>query len=1452
MFETPRLPAAQRAARRPQSFTEQVEASFEAMRNLDNFNAESHLRDRIWQERIDEVESVTGVRLPHPNHIIPDTIVDEVFMAVMGASDETGGRDMFVRNAEWLNRRIDELRAERPEYGTQIRDRDAWEEVMRDRAADIHARASEAEFIPGLIGGFGGAFTDPVNIATLPLGFAGRTVPIAKIALGEAAINAGVELANVPLANAWRQELGLDPITLEEGVYRVGGAALFGAVVGGGLPAAGRALDSSGLAMSRIPGLRNQEWVRAAAMRDALRQETREALTRLPPRRLVRAHHELVTDPTPSEIDARGVLDREIEIEDVNPIGESIEDSVEHRTRLDAAMEIAERADEPTSRALAAMERSEAPPDAIPEDLAGLPEGTVFELQPALDPMQILVDAERFQFKSGGDAEGVSDRLAGVQRWDSTLAGEIMVWQDLDGRLFVVDGHQRTGLARRLITENPEMRDEIRIRAIIHRESDGLTASDMRAIAAMRNLAEGTGTAIDAAKVLRERPDLLTDAIPMRSALMRDATGLMRLGDGPFQMTVNELVPANYAAIVGRMVDLEDEQTAIMQVLARVDPSSAYEAESIVRQALAAGFQREETVSLFGSEAFASSLIGERAKVLSNAARILRQDRRIFATLTEEAERIESAGNRLSRDTNQERANANAVLLETLQKLATRRGPVSDALNEAARAVADGQTAARAARDFTRRLDDLLSDGGLDRLLADGAGSPVSPAGSRAPDSERRAEIEPDPSDEALDAFDAPAGDGARAQAERLDEEGRLEPFNEWIENSRVLDDSGAPLIVYRGEHGAITERAKARSEPEEPTTGQDPSREEIGNRQFQTRLASLSFGSREAASLYSVSPNNPGDIVAAPRVFPVYLQIRNPVVSDAADPFIDMPVLIDVMGEAPAIDFARRHSDALEATSNWEDNFAADFDSVADLLDRAPDRLGELYLNAYHAFDDFAFVESARRAGYDGGIMGGVGETALEVEYRIFDERQARSAFGVDPTRPPLRSDAARLDEDLADPDPAAKAELMDIVDRGASLEELQSNPLIRAREEDMAGRGDSLEAYNNLATDEDAARWMDEAQFDVPGVGPVTGVIDAVDAMVERQRFMGWWDDDLTEAMPDDWRPAQDRQAYILVGWPAAGKSTLANPIARRTRSAIIDSDEFKKIIPGYDDGAGASFTHRQSSRMNDLALRDLARQGDNLVLPTVGQSADHLMPRIDALREQGYTINLIEMVVPREEAIRRNAARFVRSNRLVPLALFDTEDVAISATYRYMVDEGLTDANARIGNTQPFGRPPEILEDKGGLLDGIEEFVPPADRQSADAGIISDADEQSGVRSPSRADGQEAPGAQSQDIDLAGSGENALPGQTLIPGVAPVARAQRDALDIANRQAAPLRGGDAEPGGLFGEPQSDLFDATPVGARIDEDGRDAPVLRSDEEIDADLAQEDALIERLRGCVK
>src|SRR5690606_26102459 len=153
-------------------------------------------------------------------------------------------------------------------------------------------------------------------------------------------------------------------------------------------------------------------------------------------------------------------------------------------------------------------------------------------------------DARTFQYKSGGDEHGVTNRLRNVKRWDQSSAGTIMVWERRDGKRFVVNGHQRVGLAQRVKAADPPQNPILY--GEVFREADGYTAADMRVKAALVNIREGSGTAIDAAKIFREAPQFIDESLPATEATVKHGLPLSKLSDEAFGMVVNELVKPNH------------------------------------------------------------------------------------------------------------------------------------------------------------------------------------------------------------------------------------------------------------------------------------------------------------------------------------------------------------------------------------------------------------------------------------------------------------------------------------------------------------------------------------------------------------------------------------------------------------------------------------------------------------------------------------------------------------------------------------------------------------------------------------------------------------------------------------------------------------------------------------------------------------------------------------------
>ena len=336
-----------------------------------------------------------------------------------------------------------------------------------------------------------------------------------------------------------------------------------------------------------------------------------------------------------------------------------------------------------------------------------------------MDPATITTDPETFQFKSGGDKHGVTDRLKGVKKWDAVAAGKAMVFEKLDGTRVIADGHQRHGLAKRLGAEG----QHVRMDGYVMREADGWTPRDVRAYAALKNMQESSGLSLDMAKVMRERPDLVSaDRLPMSDAKVREARALSNLSDQAFRMVVGGAVKPEHAAAVGDQVKDQARHADMLAEMQKAKVDSAQHARLYVQQAMAAPSITQSQSSLFGEETSTRSLLAERAKVLDRALSALKTDKRIFGLLEREASNIEAAGNKLAHASNVDRANNAGQLASLVEKLSTTRGTVSTMLDRAAAAVANGDAPSKAARSFVKSVGDAMKQGGIGALTGEAPG----------------------------------------------------------------------------------------------------------------------------------------------------------------------------------------------------------------------------------------------------------------------------------------------------------------------------------------------------------------------------------------------------------------------------------------------------------------------------------------------------------------------------------------------------------------------------------------------------------------------------------------------------------------------------------------------------------------------------------------------------------
>lgn len=152
------------------------------------------------------------------------------------------------------------------------------------------------------------------------------------------------------------------------------------------------------------------------------------------------------------------------------------------------------------------------------------------------------------------------------------------------------------------------------------------------------------------------------------------------------------------------------------------------------------------------------------------------------------------------------------------------------------------------------------------------------------------------------------------------------------------------------------------------------------------------------------------------------------------------------------------------------------------------------------------------------------------------------------------------------------------------------------------------------------------------------------------------------------------KNREAYIVLGPPASGKSTVAEPLAQKVGGLIIDSDMAKVRLPEYGKGEGAGAVHRESDIIRDSVFNKALDAGDNIIMPLVGRTADNVRAIKQMLQDEGYTVHLRLVDLHPTRAAQRAVGRFNETGRFVdPHYIINEVGLLPRENYRILKQEG-----------------------------------------------------------------------------------------------------------------------------------------------------------------------------------
>jgi lambda family phage portal protein len=331
--------------------------------------------------------------------------------------------------------------------------------------------------------------------------------------------------------------------------------------------------------------------------------------------------------------------------------------------------------------------------------------GTITEI----DPAEILVDPKRFQYKIIGEqtATGSVGSLAGVRKYDPNLAGILQVWQDpADGKTYVVNGHNRLDLAKKLGAEK-----------VAVRYLDVASDKEARAVGAITNIAEGRGTALDAAKFFKDtgltREDLNKKGIPMREAVAEDGIRLAQLEASLFRRVIDGEISLNQGAIIGGSGLDSPKQKALWE-LAEKEGKRRNVSDIFLKELADTVKSSEESISfetdLFGNYEIVGSTAIEKSHLQAQVKKRLAREKRLFGVVAKSkaATELQKAGNLINQTASKEISKEAATTLQIFDQLKNLSGPISKTLNDGADRILKGESAKKVEDEIFEEIKKLV------------------------------------------------------------------------------------------------------------------------------------------------------------------------------------------------------------------------------------------------------------------------------------------------------------------------------------------------------------------------------------------------------------------------------------------------------------------------------------------------------------------------------------------------------------------------------------------------------------------------------------------------------------------------------------------------------------------------------------------------------------------------
>ncbi|MFY7887054.1 MAG: hypothetical protein ACOVOV_19635 [Dolichospermum sp.] len=311
-----------------------------------------------------------------------------------------------------------------------------------------------------------------------------------------------------------------------------------------------------------------------------------------------------------------------------------------------------------------------------------------------INTTELNLDPKRFQYKLVHNSTGATGSLSGIDSWNVYLSGIVLVWEDpMDSKIYIVNGHNRVTLAKKLGT----------VEKILCRFIDAQNHIEARLTGALANIAEGQGTAIDAAKFFRDSSYTVNQVknfgINPRLKIVQDGLSLSNLVSFLFDKVITGTIPIDKGVVLGSVGTRE--QLEVWELIKNKQVSTAT-LDEIIANVLNPVTGQMSLLNLYidsDDELMRLELIAMVRVKLQRSKKLLH-----LVSNQGNASFLESVGNNLNHAGNLSTGELTHYVLQIFDQLKNQHGPVSEILNKGVESKKSGNPMSSVVADCVNEL----------------------------------------------------------------------------------------------------------------------------------------------------------------------------------------------------------------------------------------------------------------------------------------------------------------------------------------------------------------------------------------------------------------------------------------------------------------------------------------------------------------------------------------------------------------------------------------------------------------------------------------------------------------------------------------------------------------------------------------------------------------------------